>query len=209
MGARAMDSKAATPTQTKRTRDRYTGVAIALHWLIALLLVGQIAVGLLMVRIPDNQPALTFEVYQLHKSFGITILALTLARIVWRLINPVPPLPAAMPALERVAARAVHVGFYVLLVVTPLLGWAYVSIAPLNVPTMLFGQIHLPHLPFFEGVADRKALADTLEEAHEIAAKSFIALLVLHVGAALKHHFLDRDDVLSRMLPLVRPRSRS
>ncbi|GAB4520595.1 MAG: hypothetical protein Kow00133_07170 [Amphiplicatus sp.] len=184
--------------------SRYTSVAIVLHWTIALLIIGQLAGGLYMTRIPDSEAAFKFQIFQLHKSFGVTILLLSLARLAWRLTHKVPPLPEAMPAWERVAARAAHWGFYVLMIATPLLGWAYVSVAPLSVPTFLFGVVPWPHMPFFEGVSDREAVAHLFEEMHEYAAFAFIGLLVLHAGAALKHHFVDRDDVLARMAPFVR-----
>lgn len=187
---------------------RYSDIAIALHWLIAALLIGQLIGGLYMVEIPDEQTSWKFQVFQLHKSFGITILLLTAVRLIWRLTHQPPALPAAMPVWERLAARTTHVGFYVLLIVIPLLGWAYVSTAPLNVPTVLFGIIPLPHMPFFEGVQDSKEIAELFEESHEIAAKLVIALIALHVAAALKHHFIDKDDVLARMLPLLRTRRR-
>jgi len=188
-------------------QSRYTKGAIILHWLIALLIVGQLCGGLYMVGIPNEQASLKFQIFQLHKSFGVTILLLSVVRVAWRLTHKVPPLPEGMAGWEKIAARATHIGFYILLFVTPLLGWAYVSVAPFNVPTVLFGVIPWPHLPFFESAANREALAESLSGFHEFAAFSIIGLLALHVGAALKHHFLNRDDVLSRMLPFVRPRS--
>lgn len=181
-------------------RDRYTRVAIFLHWLIAVLLMSQIAGGLYMVELDRDEAALRFQIYQLHKSFGATILVLTIIRLGWRLGHKPPSLPAAMPAWEKVAARASHWGFYVLLIVTPLLGWSYVSASPFQVPTLLFGQVPLPHLPF----TPREDLAEFFEESHELAAKTTLVLLVLHVGAALKHQFIDRDEVLSHMLPFLR-----
>lgn len=187
-------------------RSQYSKVAIVLHWLIALLIIGQLTIGFYMVGIPKEQAALKLEIYQLHKSSGITILLLTAARLLWRLTHPAPALPEGMKRWEKFAAHGTHYAFYVLLFVIPLLGWAYVSVAPLNVPTMLFGVIHWPHMPFFEGVENRKEVAEIFAESHEVAAKAAIALLVLHVAAALKHHWLDGDDVLSRMLPLVRAR---
>lgn len=186
---------------------RYSRGAILLHWIIAILLIGQIAGGLYMVGIPKEAAALKYQVFQLHKSFGITILLLTIVRLAWRFTHRPPKLPETMPGWEKAAARGSHFLFYVLLLVIPLLGWAYVSVAPLNVPTELFGIIDWPHLPFFAGVTNRKEVADFFAESHEIAAKVTIVLLALHVGAALKHHFISGDNVLARMLPLVRPRS--
>ncbi|MEE2691635.1 MAG: cytochrome b [Pseudomonadota bacterium] len=188
-------------------QDRYSRGAIILHWLIALLIIGQLCGGFYMAGLSDEQASLKFQIFQLHKSFGVTILLLSIVRLGWRLTHKVPPLPPGMAAWERVAARATHIALYVMMFVTPLLGWAYVSVAPLNVPTYLFGVIPWPHMPFFEDVADRKAVAEMFHEYHEAAAFVIIGLLALHVAGALKHHFLNRDDVLSRMLPLIRSRS--
>lgn len=186
--------------------ERYSAVAIALHWLIALLVVGQIAGGLYMHDLPDSQAARKFELFQWHKSFGVTVLVLTLLRVAWRLTHRPPPLPAAMPGWEKVAARATHFLFYVLLIVTPLVGWAVVSSSPLaeSVQTYLFGVVHLPHLPFFDGVSDRKGLSHEIAEVHETLAFAMLGLIALHVAAALKHHFVDRDVVLAHMLPFLR-----
>lgn len=182
---------------------RYTAVAIALHWTIALLAIGQIAGGLYIEDLPESADAARFELLQLHKSFGITILLLTLARLGWRLTHKPPPLPAAMPAWQKTLARGVHVGFYALLIGVPLGGWAIVSASPLaeTVQTYLFGVVHWPHLPFFDGIEDRKGLAHDIHELHELGAKAMLALLALHVGAAMKHWLMDRDGVLQSMLP--------
>ncbi|MCB2114389.1 MAG: cytochrome b [Parvularculaceae bacterium] len=186
--------------------ERYTPVAIALHWLIAILLVGQLAGGFYMHGLPKEQAELKFELYQLHKSFGVTILFLTLIRLGWRLTHRAPALPDAMAAWEKAAARGAHAGFYVLLVALPLAGWLVVSASPLadSVPTYLFGVIPWPHLPFFEGVEDRRALSHEIAEIHEYLAFAMIALIVLHLGAALKHQFINRDGVLGRMLPFLK-----
>ncbi|MFQ5564400.1 MAG: cytochrome b [Parvularculaceae bacterium] len=187
-------------------RVRYSTVAIFFHWTIAILLIGQVAGGLFMVNIPDEEASLKLQVFQLHKSFGVTILLLSALRLLWRLINPAPPLPETMAGWEKFAARASHGLFYFMLFAIPLVGWAVVSASPLNLPTVLFGVVPWPHMPFFEGVADRQALEDALAEVHEYLAFTTVGLLVLHIAAALKHHFLDRDDVLARMLPLVKPK---
>ena len=186
--------------------DRYASVAIGLHWLIALLVVGQIAGGFYMHDLPREQADLKFQLYQLHKSFGITILLLTFARLGWRLTHKPPALPAKMAGWERFLARGAHLGFYVLLVAIPLVGWAIVSSSPFadSVQTYLFGVVHWPHLPFFEGVADRKELSHEIAEIHEYLAFAMIGLIGLHVAAALKHQIIDRDEVLAHMLPFLR-----
>ena len=194
---------------TKASPERYNSVAIILHWTIALLVIGQLAGGLIMTKLPKDLLELKFQMIQLHKSFGITILLLTFIRLGWRLAHKAPPFPAVMSKWEKLAARSVHVLFYVLLIVTPLLGWAVVSSSPLakTVHTYLFGVVYWPHMPFFDGVADRKALSHEIAEFHEKAAFIMIGLIVLHVSAALKHHFFNHDRVLSNMLPFVRSRA--
>ena len=186
--------------------DRYTSVAIALHWLIAFMVIGQLAGGLFMRNLLNEQAELKFELFQWHNSFGITVLLLTLVRLGWRLTHKPPPLPPAMPGWEKLAARVSHAGFYVLLLVIPLVGWLIVSSSPFadSVQTYLFGVVHWPHLPFFDGVADRKALSHNFAEVHEYLGFAMIGLIGLHVLAALKHHFVDDDSVLGHMIPFVR-----
>jgi len=180
--------------------QRYSAVAIALHWAIALLILGQVAGGLYMHNLPNSAPV-KFDLYQLHKSFGLSILLLTIVRLGWRFGHKPPALPAAMPGWQKIIARITHWAFYALLFATPLAGWAMVSVSPLDVPTVWFGLIEAPHLPFFGGVADRGGAEDLFQEGHEYLALSIVGLLVLHVGAALKHGFLNQDGVLRSMAP--------
>lgn len=192
-----------------QSAERYSNVAIALHWLIAVMIIGQIAGGFYMHNLPREQAELKFELFQLHKSFGITVLLLTLFRIGWRLTHKPPALPVKMAGWEKLLARGAHLGFYALLLALPLVGWAVVSSSPLagSVQTYLFGVIHWPHLPFFEGVEDRKGLSHDFGELHEYLAFTMIGLIGLHVAAALKHQLIDRDEVLSHMLPFLRKKS--
>ncbi|HBS34339.1 MAG TPA: cytochrome B [Parvularcula sp.] len=185
--------------------SRYTSVAISLHWLIAVLAIGQIAGGFYFEGLPKSADAERFQLIQLHKSFGITILLLTFARLAWRLGHKPPPLPKAMPGWQKAAARGLHIGFYVLLIGVPLGGWAIVSASPLaeTVKTYLFGVVPWPHLPFFDGIEDRKGLAHDIAELHEIGAKLMLGMIVLHAGAAMKHWLLDRDGVLESMAPFL------
>ena len=182
------------------TDDRYSSVAVALHWAIAFLIIGQILGGQYMHNLPNTSP-IKFDLYQLHKSFGLSILVLTVVRLAWRFMHAPPALPAAMPGWQKLAARGTHWVFYALMLLTPLAGWAIVSVSPTDIPTRWFGVFPVPHLPFFEGVADRGAQEELFEEVHEILAKGILFLLALHVAAALKHHFLDKDGVLRSMLP--------
>lgn len=179
---------------------RYSAVAIALHWLIALAIVALVAIGILMTSLPDTDLARKFALYQLHKSLGITVLALSLLRLAWRLTHRPPPLPGTLKPWERRAARATHIGFYGLIIVIPLLGWAMVSASPYNIPTVLWGEIPWPHLPV------PKSAFEAFRAGHVLLAFGAVALLVLHVAAALKHHYILHDDVLARMLPFMRRR---
>lgn len=180
---------------------RYTSVAIALHWAIAILILAQVAGGLIMDDLPNTSPW-KFHLFQIHKSVGLTILGLTVARLGWRLTHKVPALPPTTPAWQRIAARTVHWSFYVLLILTPLVGWATVSVSPKDFPTILFGLVEIPHLPLFEGVENRGAAEETLEERHRFLAFTILFLLALHVGAALKHALFDRDGVFRSMTPI-------
>ncbi len=187
--------------------ERYTAVAIALHWLIAIAIILQLASGLWMTDAID-EPAtqnLAFQVYQWHKSLGLTVLILSLLRLLWRLTHHAPGLPGGMAAWERLAAKLTHVLFYVLMIGLPLTGWVVVSASKFGLPTLYWGLFEWPHLPFADMAPDAKAgLEGTFGEVHEMLAYVTIALLVLHIGAALKHHIINHDDVLGRMLPFLR-----
>ena len=179
---------------------RYTRVAVVFHWLIAALIIGELAGGKIMTAMGPT--TLKFELYQWHKSFGLLILALSLARLLWRLGHRPPPLPATMARWERLASHATHTAFYVFMIGVPLLGWAMVSAsnagAPSGgVPTLLFGVVPVPDLPV---TAD---WAKGTNRAHAALATAFGLLIVVHVAAALRHHFVLRDTVLMRMAPWV------
>lgn len=191
---------------------RYTTVAIALHWLTALAILAMIPMGWWMseaIAQPDSQ-ATAYRVFQLHKSIGFTILALTVFRIVWRLTHRTPPLPQEMKGWEAFLARSTQFAFYGLLLALPLTGWLYVSTGwavgldrALNVATSWFGLLPVPHLPGVEALAEsvRRTLAFQAMAAHSLMAWGAVVLVALHAGAALKHHFVDRDHVLRDMLP--------
>jgi len=179
---------------------RYNNVAKTLHWLIALLIITMLALGWTMENVDKGNPY-RFQMFQLHKSIGITILLLSLMRLTWRLMHRAPPLPETMPAWEKFAARATHVLFYVFMIGMPLTGWAIVSSSPLNLPTYLFGYIHWPDLPVLPELANKREVSHVFGAIHGWGAYILAALLVLHVGAAVKHHWINRDDVLIRMLP--------
>lgn len=170
---------------------RYSGTAIALHWLIALAVIGAFALGLYMHDLPLSPHKL--KLYSYHKWTGITILALMLARISWR-IGHAPPALLEMPEWQRSLAQGVHIGLYMLLLVVPLSGWLMSS--ALGFQVVWLGVVPLPDL-----VAKNKELGELLKQVHKNLDFVLLGLLTLHIAAALKHHFMDRDGTLQRMLP--------
>ena len=175
---------------------RYTPTAIALHWVLAVALVGLFAFGLYMTSLPFSPARLKY--FNWHKWAGVTVLALSAVRLVWRLTHPAPALPAtalaAMPPWQRAAHHATHLGLYALFFVVPLVGWAYSSAA--GFPVVLFGVLPLPDF-----VPMDKSLAEFIKPWHQIFAYALAALVLAHVGAALKHQLIDRDGLLLRMSP--------
>ncbi|WP_245297276.1 cytochrome b/b6 domain-containing protein [Rhizobium oryziradicis] len=210
VGCVAMNTAFRPPVQS-RPATRYTAVAILLHWVTALLVISMIPMGLWMVRAikdPATQQ-LAYQLFQVHKSIGFAILALTVVRIVWRLTHPVPALPAGMKNWESFLAKATHVAFYGLMLALPLSGWIYISSGwaistdrPLQVATSWFGLFGVPDLPGLEG---NRTVAFAAMGAHSYLAWGGIVLIALHVAAALKHHVIDRDAVLAQMIPVLSP----
>jgi len=185
---------------------RYHAVSIALHWLIALGILALIAIGLAMTHLA-LAPLLKFQLYQLHKSIGVTVLLAVLLRILWRLGHRPPPLPE-LKRLEKAAADGMHGLLYVLMVALPLTGWALVSASPFNLPTVLYGLVPWPHLPILATLEDKAPVEAVLKFTHGKLGWLLLVLIVVHVGAALRHHFVLRDGVLRRMLPFATPRTR-
>ena len=174
----------------RNSRHHWGQISIALHWLTALLVIGLAVVGLLMTELPNS--ALKVQVYALHKSFGLTVLALTALRLLWRLIAGAPDETPA-PRLQQLAARAVHWALYALLFALPLSGWLFNSAA--GFPLKWFGWITLPKL--FTGY--NPELRQLAHELHENGFYLLALLLLLHAGAALYHHYVRKDDTLNRM----------
>ena len=179
---------------------RYNAVAVLIHWLTAIAIVGMLVVGWIMEDMPNSDPD-KFMLFQAHKSVGITILILSLFRVVWRMTHPVPPMSSAIPLWQRKAAQATHLLFYVLILALPLTGWAVVSTSSFNIPTLLYGVIPWPHLPILPMLENKAMIHEFLGETHGTLASIITALLVLHIGAAWKHHLINRDDTLTRMAP--------
>ena len=176
--------------------ERYTGTAIAAHWLLALMILGSLGMGWYMTELPMSLQRLKF--YNWHKWAGVTILVLSVLRLVWRLTHRPPALPraveSAMPPWQQTAYHATHKLMYVLFFAVPLAGWAYSSMA--GFPIVWFGVLPLPDF-----VPVDKELAKQFKPVHAVLAYTLLALVALHVGAALKHHFVDRDGLLARMRP--------
>lgn len=175
-------------------RNRYSTVSLILHWLIAALVVTQIA---LISAHEATEGSLSREFVNLHKSVGLGILVLTVARLGWRIANPALPIPDSTPRWQKLVARGTHVLFYALLIAMPLVGWAASSAAGREI--LWFGLFQWPALPIGGG----RETAGQLMDLHELAAKALYVLIFLHVAGALKHHFIDRDNVLHRMIPLI------
>ncbi len=184
---------------------RYGTVAMTLHWLIAIAIMFMIGFGYYLSTLPIGDPNL-FSLIQLHKSIGLTILLLSVLRVIWRLINPAPPLPNTLSPSMKFLARTTHVVLYVMILAIPLSGWAMVSASPLGLPTMWFGLIEWPHISFLAHLpyAQKDRTEESIHSVHAWLAYGTAALLMLHVGAALMHHYVIKDDTLRRMLPSTR-----
>lgn len=174
--------------------SQYTRTAIALHWLVALLLAGAFAVGLYMHDLPLSPMKL--KIYSWHKWAGVTIFLLVTIRLAWRLGHRPPALPEAMPRWQQVAAHGLHHALYLLMVAIPLSGWLMSSAKGFQ--TVWFGVLPLPDL-----VGKDEALGKLLETVHMGLNYMLLALVVAHVAAAVKHHLVDKDDILARMLPFL------
>ncbi|MEN0087861.1 MAG: cytochrome b/b6 domain-containing protein [Pseudomonadota bacterium] len=182
---------------------RYTSVAIVLHWTIALAILFQLGSGQWMIHWAPENSQLTFDTYQVHKTVGLIILALSLARLYWRLSHKPPAPQPNWGAWEHRAAHVAHIAFYVLMIGAPLSGWLMVSVSPTAIPTFFAMVETLPfaHLPGFADWSSeaRKVAEEWLIFIHEIFAKSIFAILALHIAGALKHHVVDGDGTLRRM----------
>ena len=186
--------------KAQNTTASWGWVARLFHWGMAGLILFQFGLGVWMTR--DRVDLLTrFDLTQIHKSWGVLIFGLALARLAWRLANRMrPALPADMPCWQRRAARASHVALYVLMLVLPLSGWVQAAAAPeqdiLGIENRVFGTFALPD-PWQPGVA---SIAEAAGAVHSSCAWTLAALLLVHAGAALLHQFRARDGVLARMI---------
>jgi cytochrome b561 len=179
----------------RNDRESYGLVSILFHWVIAVLFLCQLPLGYLTQATP-NYPALQFELYQWHKSVGFLILALAVPRLIWAVTAGRPAASEGLTPSESAAARAAHICLYAATIAVPLAGWAVVSTSPLRIPSYAFNLFVVPNLPLAVSNAS-EALWSSIHAFLAYAA-GFIA--VVHILAALRHHFHFKDDVLIRML---------
>lgn len=178
------------------TPTGYTRTAIALHWLIALLIICGFALGWVMTSIPGFTPT-KLRYFSWHKWIGVTVFALAIVRVLWRATHMPPPLPADVPPLQRFSAHAVHVLLYVLMLAIPMTGYLYSSAS--NIPVVYLGIVPLPRL-----IDPDPVLKEAFKTLHVSLNFVLLSLVVLHLLAVVKHQVLDRDGLLSRMLPFSR-----
>ena len=176
----------------------YTRTAKSLHWLMALMIFGLLGLGFYMSDLPLSPEKL--KLYSWHKWAGVTVFLLTIIRLAWRIRHQPPAMPWQMSRWQQIGAQLGHAGLYLLMLLIPLSGWLMSSAKGFQ--TVWFGVLPIPDL-----LPKNKALGDLLLELHESLNLLLIALLLAHIGAALKHHFFDKDDVLTRMLPAHSGRS--
>ena len=174
--------------------SRYGAVAQAFHWVIAALIIVQFVLGRTAVGLPVGAEKL--DLLARHKSIGMTVLMLAILRLLWRLRNPPPALPPGMTPVERILARATHGAFYGLMFAMPLTGWMMSSAKKYSVSW--FGLFTWPNL-----IGKNEAAFNFLRLTHDVLSGVLFAIAVLHIGAALKHHFWNKDDVLLRMSPFA------
>jgi len=173
--------------------QRYTKTAILLHWLTALLIIAAFTLGLVMTDIPGLTPT-KLKYYSWHKWLGVTVLTLAVIRVLWRKANRPPAHPASMTALQTKMADGMHYLLYFLILAVPVSGYLYTTAA--GVPVVYLGLFQIPSL-----FAADPALKEVLKPVHYWLNMILAAAVLGHVAAALKHHFIDRDGVLKRMLP--------
>ncbi len=180
--------------------DRYGVVAQGLHWLIAGLIVAQFTLAWMADDLPLGMQKLAMLAR--HKSFGMTVLMLAILRLLWRVFHRAPNFPAGMSPIERVLARATHIVFYVLLFAMPLTGWMMSSAK--NYSVSWFGRFTWPDL-----LAPNERAFEVLKTTHQTLSWLLLTIAILHILAAMKHHFWNKDDVLRRMLPFTKSEKRS
>lgn len=177
------------------SQERYTSVAIILHWVMAIAFFVMLGSGVTMsyLHIPQS---LKFNMYQWHKSLGVILLMAFFLRVGWRLFHKPPRMPDSIHGIERFLAHAGHFGLYVFMIALPLSGWAMVSSSIYGLPTIVFGWFEWPHIP---GIAANEQISNLAKTAHWLLALGFALLILGHVGAVIKHALWDKENILPRM----------
>lgn len=192
---RVKNIRVGTPVMSTFRSTQYSHIAISLHWLVAIGLAIVFCVGVYMADLPFSPAKL--QIFSWHKWAGVTIFLLVLIRLLWRLVKGAPAAPEHMPRWQQLLAEWTHRLLYVLMLAIPLSGWLMSSAK--GVPTVYFGVLPLPDL-----LQKNHDLGEFLEGVHGFLNYTMLALVLAHAGAAFKHHFIDRDDVLARMLPFLK-----
>lgn len=186
-------------------KSRYSAGAIAFHWTIAVLLIANIAIAWWFNTLHGSDK---IEPVQWHKSIGITVLVLSVARLAWRIFVKPPPMAETLRGWERGMAEVVHMLFYIVMIGMPLTGWAFTSASPLIhvFPIVLYHVIPWPTMTTLSNLPrdQMKAAHDVFLTSHQLLAKLAYGLIALHVAGALKHQFIDRDTTLARMIPFLK-----
>lgn len=172
---------------------------------MALLIFLAVVIGLVMGEKDFLPHEARMAAFQLHKSLGFSVLALLVMRLFWRFTHPVPELPAGMKPVEIKISKLTHALLYFLMFAVPFSGWAIVSSSPYGIPSIWFGLFEIPHLPILSSLENKAELSEGFGEVHETIAWGLVGLVVLHAAAAFKHHFIEKDDVLTRMIPIFKP----
>lgn len=177
--------------------ERYTRVAVVIHWLMAAAIIAMLVMGFAMQNtFGEIDPMLRFNMFQWHKATGIILLWLIALRLLWRLTHRPPEASRIYPKWERLAATAAHFFLYLLMIALPVTGWLIVSSSPTGIPTSIFGLFTWPHMP---GIEPDAAANETYEARHGLFAYILIGVIALHIGAVVKHWVIDRENILPRM----------
>jgi cytochrome b561 len=180
--------------QLANTQRRYGGAAILLHWLMAVLITALVGLGIYMVALPDvGFDEKKVMLILVHKEIGVVVMAIAVVRLAWRQVNPLPRLETTTPEWQQVAATFVHLSFYTLMLAQPIIGWLMSSAA--GIPVDFVGLFTLPDL-----VHHNEDLFAQLRRLHDWLGYAVALLILLHAGAALRHHFILRDETLRKML---------
>ncbi|KZM49976.1 cytochrome b [Labrenzia sp. OB1] len=171
--------------------ERYSLIARSIHWLTALLVLSMVPAGLIMIRIGGGP--LQNQLFDFHRSVGVVLMILTVIRLAYRLTHPPAPLPAEIPPIQQLAAKATHVFLYLFLLVNPFIGW--VATSAYGASISVFGVFTMPAI-----VAKDRALSEQLFAVHEVLGLLFTAAVLMHIAAALYHGIIRRDGVFSRMV---------